>query len=109
MNEDLSLHSRRYALKMRQVNNQRIICLLHHELLIIQMVRNVIQHFQEKVYTLQISGAFMLCLVVKLRDLRCILEYSQKEDDTSVGHGVGQSQNPTTHDSIAKVEDRHSK
>ncbi len=45
----------------------------------------------------------------KLRDLRCILGYSQKEDDTSVGHGIRQSQNPTAHDGIAEVEDRHSK
>lgn len=33
--------------------------------------------------------------------------YSQEEEYASVGHGVGQSQDPTAHDSISQVEDWH--
>lgn len=35
--------------------------------------------------------------------------HSQEKDDTSVGHGIGQSQNATSHDGIAEVKYRHSK
>lgn len=35
--------------------------------------------------------------------------HSQEEDDTSVGHGVGQPQDATAHDGIAQVEDGHPK
>lgn len=31
----------------------------------------------------------------------------QKEGDAGVGHGVCQTQNPTSHNGIAKIEDRH--
>lgn len=37
------------------------------------------------------------------------LRSSQKEDDPCVGHGVRQSQDPTAHDGVAQVEDRHAK
>lgn len=33
----------------------------------------------------------------------------QKQDDPGVGHGVRQSQDSTSHDCIAQVEDRHAK
>lgn len=33
----------------------------------------------------------------------------QKEDDPCIGHGVCQSQDPTAHDCVAQVEDRHAK
>lgn len=33
----------------------------------------------------------------------------QKQDDSCVGHGVRQSQDSTSHDCIAQVEDRHAK
>ena len=38
-----------------------------------------------------------------------LLIYSQEEEYSSVGHGIGQSQDPTAHDSITQVEDRHAK
>lgn len=38
-----------------------------------------------------------------------ILIYSQEEEHTSVGHGIGQSQDSTSHNSITQVEDRHAK
>lgn len=30
--------------------------------------------------------------------------YSHKEDNPSIGHGEGQSQNPAAHDGVAEVE-----
>lgn len=33
----------------------------------------------------------------------------QKQDDPCVGHGIRKSQNSTSHDGIAQVEDRHPK
>lgn len=35
--------------------------------------------------------------------------YSQEEEYASVGHGIGQSQDSTAHNSITQVEDRHTK
>lgn len=35
------------------------------------------------------------------------LDNLQKQDDPCVGHGIGQSQDSTSHDCIAQVEDRH--
>lgn len=40
---------------------------------------------------------------------RMHLDNLQKQDDPCVGHGVGQSQDSTSHDCIAQVEDRHAK
>lgn len=37
------------------------------------------------------------------------MEDSQKQDNPCVGHGVRQSQDPTSHDRIAQVENRHAK
>lgn len=31
----------------------------------------------------------------------------REENDASVCHGEGQAQNPTTHDGIAQIKDRH--
>lgn len=33
----------------------------------------------------------------------------QKQDDPCIGHGVCQSQDPTAHNGVAQVEDRHAK
>lgn len=38
-----------------------------------------------------------------------VLIYSQEEEYASVGHGIGQSQDSTSHNSITQVEDRHAK
>lgn len=38
-----------------------------------------------------------------------MLIYSHKEHEAGVGHGIRQSQNPTAHDGIAEVENRHPK
>lgn len=35
-------------------------------------------------------------------------EYLQKKENSCVGQGKSKTQNPTAHNSIAKVEDRHS-
>lgn len=35
--------------------------------------------------------------------------YSHEEDDSGVGHGEGQAQDPAAHDGVAQVEDGHSK
>ena len=41
-------------------------------------------------------------------DERFGLLYSQKQNDSGVGHGVGQSQDPAAHNGVAEVEDGHS-
>lgn len=35
--------------------------------------------------------------------------YSQEEEYASVGHGISQSQNSTSHNGITQVEDGHTK
>lgn len=53
-------------------------------------------------------------MFMNLVDSRLCLEmatfrYLQKEEYASVGHGIGQSQYSTAHNSIAEIEDRHAK